>query len=159
VLYESGWAYLDTRSAFECDESGKVGGAGGWVGGWVGGCGVEGRLAGVQPAIQKHTNTRTHARTHARTHHTHARTPPNALQPKNSVNVPFVTIKRVYDPEAQARVIKKEPNPDFVKQARPVAPAWGRAGGCWGMRGRAGPPALRARGAPEGASPPSKLRP
>ncbi|KIY91753.1 hypothetical protein MNEG_16210 [Monoraphidium neglectum] len=58
VLYENGWTYLDVRSEFECDESGKV---------------------------------------------------------KGSVNVPFVTIKRVYDPESQQRVIKKTENKDFIK--------------------------------------------
>lgn len=58
VLYESGWTYLDVRSEFEVDESGKV---------------------------------------------------------KNSVNVPFVIIKRVFDPETKERIIKKEDNPDFIK--------------------------------------------
>ncbi|GBF97959.1 hypothetical protein Rsub_10632 [Raphidocelis subcapitata] len=58
ALYESGWTYLDVRSEFEIDESGKV---------------------------------------------------------KGSVNVPFVIIKRVFDPETRERVIKKDPNPDFIK--------------------------------------------
>lgn len=35
---------------------------------------------------------------------------------KGSVNVPFVHLKRVYNPETQERDMKKTPNPDFVKQ-------------------------------------------
>ncbi|KAG2443761.1 hypothetical protein HXX76_002107 [Chlamydomonas incerta] len=35
---------------------------------------------------------------------------------KGSVNVPFVHLKRVYNPETQEREMKKTPNPDFVKQ-------------------------------------------
>lgn len=59
VLYENGWTYLDVRSEFEVDESGKV---------------------------------------------------------KGSVNVPYVIIKRVFDPETKTRIIKKADNPDFLKQ-------------------------------------------
>jgi len=65
VLYESGWTYLDVRSEFEVDESGKV---------------------------------------------------------KNSVNVPFVIIKRQFDPETKERVIKKTDNPDFIKMVEKKFP-------------------------------------
>uniref|UniRef100_Q5MCQ9 Gonidia-specific protein n=1 Tax=Volvox carteri f. nagariensis TaxID=3068 RepID=Q5MCQ9_VOLCA len=34
---------------------------------------------------------------------------------KGSVNIPFVHLKRVYDPETKERVMKKTPNPDFIK--------------------------------------------
>lgn len=37
---------------------------------------------------------------------------------KGSVNVPFVNIKRVYNPETQQKDVKKEPNPDFIKMVR-----------------------------------------
>lgn len=35
---------------------------------------------------------------------------------KDSVNIPFVICTRVYDPETRKKTIKKENNPDFVKQ-------------------------------------------
>ena len=34
---------------------------------------------------------------------------------KGSINVPWVILKRVYDPEAHAKVVKKELNKDFAK--------------------------------------------
>lgn len=37
---------------------------------------------------------------------------------KDSVNIPFVLAFRAYDSEERKKVVKKEPNPEFVQQVR-----------------------------------------
>jgi hypothetical protein len=37
---------------------------------------------------------------------------------RDSVNIPWVLCSRVWDPQEQKKVIKKEDNPDFIAQVR-----------------------------------------
>lgn len=48
---------------------------------------------------------------------------------KDSVNIPYVICSRVWDPQEQKKVIKKEDNPDFIAQARTTQLAGQQAAG------------------------------
>ena len=40
---------------------------------------------------------------------------------KDSVNIPIVNASKKWDPEQQKKVVKKEDNPDFVKQVTSIS--------------------------------------
>ena len=42
---------------------------------------------------------------------------------RNSVNIPMVNLKRVWDPEQKKKIIQKEDNDHFIDQAS-SAPLW-----------------------------------
>jgi hypothetical protein len=80
----------------------------------------------MQSPMQPHASTCIEAHAPPHLHpHLHRPLPPpqdESGKVKNSGNVPYVHIKRVFDPETKERIIKKADNPDFIKMVEKKFP-------------------------------------